>query len=58
MNVSRFIDVTTWMSILVIIFGVLTKLFDVGIALGFLGFLCIVGFLNYVLTIGGKHDRK
>jgi hypothetical protein len=51
MNVNQFVQVSTWSSILLLIFGVQTRLFQLnGITWFFFGFLCFIGFFSFVLS--------
>lgn len=51
MNTSKFVAITTWVSLLIIIFGILTGFFDKSVTTWFIFlFLCSVGILNSAMN--------
>lgn len=59
MKMYQFVGVTTWSSILIIIFGVLFGVIERdGVTWFVFAFLCVVGILNFLLGIAENRSKK
>lgn len=59
MNPSTFVSVTTWASILIMVYGILFKIFDNSFTTWFLfGFLCVMGVLKWLIDVSENYRSK